>query len=64
MDELKRKYNATLKRYYNGCNYITEHPNEWDKYIGAIQSLLDQINKILVQIPNATDEEILEGFKI
>ena len=62
MQKLKEIYNKTLQRYYNGCNYLTEHPNEWDKYEKSVLSLLDILNKILEKIP-ATEEEILNGFE-
>jgi len=62
MQNLKEIYNNTLERYYKGCNYLTEHPNEWDKYEKVVLGLLDNLNKILERIP-ATEEEILNGFE-
>ncbi|MBQ3413971.1 MAG: hypothetical protein IJH39_01190 [Clostridia bacterium] len=62
MQNIKELYNKTLKRYYDGCNYLMEHPEEWNKYEKAVLSLLDKLNKILDLIP-ATEEEILNGFK-
>lgn len=61
--ELKQIYNKLLQRYYNGCNYIEEHIEEADKYLPAVTDLLNKINKISNKIPNATEEEILNGFK-
>lgn len=63
MDKLKQIYNKTLQRYYNGCNYIEEHIDECDKYLSTVLKLLDVLNQILKRIPNATEEEILNGFK-
>lgn len=63
MDKLKQIYNKTLQRYYNGCNYIEEHIDECDKYLPTVLKLLDVLNQILKRIPNATEEEILNGFK-
>ena len=62
MQNLKQEYNKTLKRYYNGCNYLFNNPNEWDKYLPVVQKLLDKLNLILSQIP-ATEKQILEGFE-
>ncbi len=63
MQRLKETYNQTLQRYYNGCNYIEEHLEETDKYLPKVLELLDKLNKILEKIPNATKEEILNGFE-
>lgn len=62
MQKLKEIYNKTLQRYYNGCNYLMENPNEWNKYEKSVLSLLNTLNKILEKVP-ATEEEILNGFK-
>lgn len=59
---LKKLYNQTLQRYYNGCNYIDEHRKEISKYLPEVIKLLDILNQILKRIP-ATEEEILNGFK-
>lgn len=63
MPNLKQEYNKTLERYYNGCNYIEEHPNEINKYLTVVENLLNKLNLILEKIPNITDEEVLNGFK-
>lgn len=62
MQRIKELYNKTLQRYYNGCNYISEHIEEADKYLPKVLELLDTLNQILKQI-SATEEEILNGFK-
>ena len=62
MQKVKELYNKTLQRYYNGCNYISEHIDEADKYLPKVLELLDILNQILKRIP-ATEEEILNGFK-
>lgn len=62
--ELKKAYNKVLKRFYNGCNYIEEHPEETDKYYPKILELKNTMDKILEKLPKVTKEEILNGFKV
>lgn len=62
--ELKKAYNKVLARYYNGCNYIEEHPEETEKYYPKVLELNKTLNRILVNFPKATEEEILNGFKV
>lgn len=62
METLKKAYNHTLQRYYNGCNYIEEHPEEIEKYMPVIQELLRTMDSILSVVPS-TEEESLNGFK-
>ena len=64
MEEKKIEYNKILQRYYNGCNYITEHLEELDKYLPIVCELLKKLNKIIKEIGNMTEKEILEGFNI
>ena len=63
MQNLKEIYNITLKRYYDGCDYLFQHSEEWDKYLKVVMELLKKINLIISKIPNMTQEEILNGFK-
>lgn len=62
--KLKEKYNYILNRYYKGCNYIEDHGEEAEKYLPVLEDLSNQLEKILEKIPEATREEILNGFKI
>lgn len=62
--ELKKQYNYYLKRYLDGCNYIYEHPNEAEKYEGAIVKFIDKLNYLLGEIKEFTNEEAINGFKI
>ena len=62
MEKLKQEYNKTLKRYYNGCNYIEEHIEEVDKYLPTIEELLNKLNLIIKRIPGITEEDTLNGF--
>lgn len=60
---MKKLYNQILQRYYNGCNYLEEHIDQVEKYLPEVLKLLDILNQILEKIPNATEEEILNGFE-
>ena len=62
--ELKQAYNKILQRFYNGCNYIEEHPEETDKYYPKILELKNTMDRILEKLPKVTKEEILNGFKV
>lgn len=61
-NKLKELYNKTLQRYYNGCNYIEKHTEEVDKYLPAIEELLNKLNLIIKRMPEITEKEILNGF--
>lgn len=63
MKNLKQSYNYLLERYYNGCNYIENHPEEVEKYLPLVLEIKNTLEQILEKIPNATTEEILNGFK-
>lgn len=67
MEKLKKQYNYLLNRYYNGCNYVEAHPDEFNKYIGKIEEFKTELNKLLEEIQckeKTTEEEVLGGFKI
>lgn len=61
--ELKQTYNKTLRRFYNGCNYLDLHPEEEKKYYSVVKDLYVRLGKILSIIKNYTEEEALNGFK-
>ena len=63
MESYKQKYNNLLNRYYNGCKYLKENPNDIDKFLPELLKILENINIIIVQ-QNITDNNtILKGFK-
>ncbi len=67
MEKLKKQYNYLLNRYYNGCNYIEENPDQFNKYINKIMDFKKELENILEKIQNeqkVSEEEILGGFKI
>lgn len=67
LEELKKKYNHYLNRYYNGCNYVIKYPETFDKYIDEIMKIKDEVEFYLEQImqfEKVTEQEILNGFTI
>lgn len=63
MKSYKEEYNYLLKRFYNGCEYLKTHPEEYDKYIKKLLNIVDQLDKILLEHPTNDSNEILNGFK-
>ena len=63
MEEYKIEYNKLLTRYYNGCNYISEHKNETDFYLDELFKIRSKLCKITAEHPEMTTDEILNGFK-
>lgn len=63
MIDIKEKYNKLLVRYYNGCDYLQKHPEQWDKYYPVLEKILDEMNRILVLLKITDEEQILYGIK-
>lgn len=63
MKNLKQTYNYLLQRYYNGCDYIENNLNETEQYMPVVLEIKKTLEQILERIPDATTEEILNGFK-
>lgn len=63
----KFKYNVTLKRYYAGCNYLIEHPEETEKYLPKIMEFKDDLDEIIKRFARdgrpMKEVEILTGFE-
>ena len=69
MEDLKKKYNATLKRFKNGCKYLSKNPNEVDKYIPELIKIVKDLGIMIDMFAQLylyvmTDNEIERGFKI
>lgn len=67
LEQVKWEYNNVLNRYYNGCNYLIDNPNEFDKYINIIMELkskLDELINIIIKRQSITEDEILGGFTL
>lgn len=62
MEELKQKYNELLLRKRNGEKYYKEHQD--DKTLEKLNEIQSVMDNIILQIGNATKEEINNGFKI
>ena len=63
MESYKQEYNNLLKRYYNGCDYISKHPEEEKKLMPELLKILEKMNIILAENPAENEEDILYGFK-
>lgn len=61
---LKEKYNALLTRYQHGAKYLMEHPEDADKTNAELNKIEKELSKIIEALPNMTEEERNEGFKI
>lgn len=64
MDSYKKEYNKLLERYYNGCEYLKQNPNEFNNYLKLLLNILEKLNIIIVQNNITNKEIILNGFKI
>lgn len=63
MEKYKQEYNNLLKRYYNGCKYLSENPQEIEKFLPELLKILENIN-IIIDEKDITDSNIISnGFK-
>ncbi len=63
MQEYKITYNKLLRRYNNGIAYISENPNEREKWFPEIQKIMQDLDN-LVKKYSIPDENILTGFEV
>lgn len=63
MESYKQEYNNLLKRYYNGCKYLSENPKEIEKFMPELLKILENINIIIVQNDITNKDIMLKGFK-
>lgn len=61
---LKQKYNELLERYKKGAQYLVDHPEEEKKINTELNKIEAELSKIIEALPNMTDEERTEGFKL
>lgn len=60
---LKQKYNELLERYKKGAEYLSTHqdsPAAQEK----LKEIEDELSKIIEALPDMTEEEKTEGFKL
>ena len=61
---LKQKYNELLERYKKGAQYLVDHPEDAKKINAELNKIEAELSKIIEALPNMTDEERTEGFKL
>lgn len=65
---LKEKYNLLLQREKKACLYLNNKNIELGKiersYIPEYQKITKELSEIGSEIPGATKDELLNGFKI
>jgi len=61
---LKEKYNDLLESFKKGTEYLEQHPNEQDKIQKRLDEITKEISNIMDAIPNMTEDEKVNGFKI
>ena len=61
---LKEKYNDLLKSFKEGTQYLAEHPEEEKKVQKRLDEISKEISNIMDAIPNMTEDEKVNGFKI
>lgn len=67
LKQTKWEYNNTLNRYYNGCNYLIDNPEQFDKYIDNVMGFKEKLDELLDKImkeQEVTENEILGGFSL
>lgn len=65
--DLKWNYNKNLTRYYNGCNYLEQHPDEFEKYIEELKAIKENLEILISEImedEEVNESEMLGGFKL
>jgi len=64
INELKFNYNYLLNRYNKGCDYLSEHRSEIDKWLPKLLQIQENLSLTLDEIMKyeKVDKEILEGF--
>lgn len=62
MESYKEEYNHLLKRFYNGCDYLSKNQEDIEKFMPELLKILDKMNKILEQNNIEDSNIILNGF--
>lgn len=66
METLKEKYNKLLESYKTGSEFIIKDPEgeKVEKAKAKLEKISKEMEEVLKQIPDATDEEITNGFDL
>lgn len=66
METLKEKYNKLLESYKTGSEFIIKDPEGKmaEKAKAKLEKISKEMEEVLKQIPDATDEEITNGFDL
>lgn len=62
--ELKKKYNDLLKDFKVGSQYLVDHPEKEESVQKRLNEISEEISNIMNAIPNMTQEEKENGFKL
>lgn len=63
-EELKLKYNDLLDSLTKGANFLAANPDKAEEAQKRINEITEEMDKISKQIPEATAEELENGFEI
>lgn len=61
MERYKEKYNHLLRRYYDGCKYLEENPDKFEKYLDLLLNIKKELDIMIVKY-NINENNILNGF--
>lgn len=62
--ELKQKYNDLLQSYNEGAQYLVDHPEKEEAVQKRLTEISGEIENIINALPEMTEEEKINGFKI
>lgn len=63
MQDYRITYNKLLRRYNNGIEYITNNPEEREKWFPEIEKIMQELNNMIIQY-SIPKENISTGFEV